>query len=129
MTEPNSENVMKKRVAILGSTGSIGTQALEVIAANPDIFSVSVLTAGGNADLLIEQAVKFKPEEVVICNEAHYERVKAALFPFNIKVYSSASALVSVVESDHVDVVLTAMVGYAGLLPTIHAIKAGKDIA
>ncbi|SDG03909.1 1-deoxy-D-xylulose 5-phosphate reductoisomerase [Dyadobacter soli] len=120
---------MKKRVAILGSTGSIGTQALEVIAAHPDHFSVSVLTAGGNADLLIEQAVKFKPEEVVICNEQHYERVKAALFPFNIKVYSSASALVSVVESDHVDVVLTAMVGYAGLLPTIHAIKAGKDIA
>jgi len=120
---------MKKRVAILGSTGSIGTQALEVIAAHPDIFSVSVLTAGGNADLLIEQAVKFKPDEVVICNEQHYERVKAALFPFNIKVYSSASALVSVVESDNVDVVLTAMVGYAGLLPTIHAIKAGKDIA
>ena len=120
---------MKKRVAILGSTGSIGTQALEVIAAHPEIFSVAVLTAGGNADLLIEQAVKFKPEEVVICNEAHYERVKAALFPFGIKVYSSASALVSVVESDHVDVVLTAMVGYAGLLPTIHAIKAGKDIA
>lgn len=120
---------MKKRVAILGSTGSIGTQALEVIAAHPEIFSVAVLTAGGNADLLIEQAVKFKPEEVVICNEAHYEGVKAALFPFGIKVYSSASALVSVVESDHVDVVLTAMVGYAGLLPTIHAIKAGKDIA
>ncbi|MCF0072663.1 1-deoxy-D-xylulose-5-phosphate reductoisomerase [Dyadobacter sp. CY261] len=120
---------MKKRVAILGSTGSIGTQALEVIEANPEIFSVSVLTAGGNADLLIEQAVKFKPGEVVICNEAHYERVKDALFPFNIKVYSSASALASVVESDHVDVVLTAMVGYAGLLPTIHAIKAGKDIA
>lgn len=120
---------MKKRVAILGSTGSIGTQALEVIAAHPDIFSVSVLTAGGNADLLIEQAVKFKPDEVVICNEQHYERVKAALFPFSIKVYSSASALVSVVESDNVDVVLTAMVGYAGLLPTIHAIKAGKDIA
>ena len=129
MTEPNSENAMKKRVAILGSTGSIGTQALEVIAAHPEIFSVAVLTAGGNADLLIEQAVKFKPEEVVICNEAHYERVKAALFPFGIKVYSSASALVSVVESDNVDVVLTAMVGYAGLLPTIHAIKAGKDIA
>lgn len=120
---------MKKRVAILGSTGSIGTQALEVIEANPDIFSVSVLTAGGNADLLIEQAVKFKPTEVVICNEQHFERVKSALLPFNIKVYSSAAALVSVVESDEVDVVLTAMVGYAGLLPTIHAIKAGKSIA
>lgn len=120
---------MKKRVAILGSTGSIGTQALEVIDANPDIFSVSVLTAGDNADLLIEQAVKFKPAEVVICNEQHFERVKSALLPFNIKVYSGAAALVSVVESDAVDVVLTAMVGYAGLLPTIHAIKARKNIA
>nr|WP_295929582.1 1-deoxy-D-xylulose-5-phosphate reductoisomerase [uncultured Dyadobacter sp.] len=120
---------MKKRVAILGSTGSIGTQALEVIDANPDIFSVSVLTAGDNADLLIEQAVKFKPAEVVICNEQHFERVKSALLPFNIKVYSGAAALVSVVESGDVDVVLTAMVGYAGLLPTIHAIKAKKNIA
>ncbi|MHA4737262.1 1-deoxy-D-xylulose-5-phosphate reductoisomerase [Dyadobacter sp. MSC1_007] len=120
---------MKKKIAILGSTGSIGTQALEVIEANSDVFSVSVLTAGDNADLLIRQAAKFRPAEVVICNEQHFEKVKSALSPFNIKVYQGAAALVSVVESDEVDVVLTAMVGYAGLLPTIHAIKAGKDIA
>ena len=121
--------MIKKKIAILGSTGSIGTQALEVIEANPEIFSVSVLTAGENADLLISQAVKFRPAEVVICNELHFEKVKAALSAFPIKVYAGASALVSVVESDEVDIVLTAMVGYAGLLPTIHAIKAGKNIA
>jgi len=120
---------MKKRIAILGSTGSIGTQTLEVIEANPQIFSVSVLTAQDNADLLIEQAVKFRPLEVVIGNEKHFEKVKNALSSFSIKVYAGASALVSVVESDFVDIVLTAMVGYSGLLPTIHAIKAGKDIA
>ncbi|CAG5071923.1 1-deoxy-D-xylulose 5-phosphate reductoisomerase [Dyadobacter sp. CECT 9623] len=120
---------MKKRIAILGSTGSIGTQALEVIAANPEVFSVSVLTAGENADLLIEQAVKFLPDEVVICSENKFDQVKSALAGFPVKVYKGAEALVSVVESDEVDIVLTAMVGYAGLLPTIHAIKAGKTIA
>jgi 1-deoxy-D-xylulose-5-phosphate reductoisomerase len=120
---------MKKNIAILGSTGSIGTQALEVMEANPDIFSVSVLTAQENADLLIEQAAKFRPKEVVIGNEKHFEKVQSALSSFNIKVHSGIDALVSVVESDHVDTVLTAMVGYAGLLPTIHAIEAGKDIA
>jgi 1-deoxy-D-xylulose-5-phosphate reductoisomerase len=120
---------MKKNIAILGSTGSIGTQALEVIEANPEVFSVAVLTAGDNADLLIEQAVKFLPHEVVICNTSHFEKVKSALSSFPIKVYQGAEALVSVVESDLVDIVLTAMVGYAGLLPTIHAIKAGKNIA
>ncbi|GGC02377.1 1-deoxy-D-xylulose-5-phosphate reductoisomerase [Dyadobacter sediminis] len=120
---------MKKRIAILGSTGSIGTQTLEVIEANPQIFSVSVLTAQDNADLLIQQAIKFRPLEVVIGNERHYEKVKSALSSIFVKVHAGASALVSVVESDSVDIVLTAMVGYAGLLPTIHAIKAGKDIA
>jgi 1-deoxy-D-xylulose-5-phosphate reductoisomerase len=120
---------MKKRIAILGSTGSIGTQTLEVVEANPQIFSVSVLTAQDNADLLIEQAIKFRPLEVVIGNEKHFEKVKTALSSFSIKVHAGASALVSVVESDSVDIVLTAMVGYSGLLPTIHAIKAGKDIA
>ncbi|KAA0990606.1 1-deoxy-D-xylulose-5-phosphate reductoisomerase [Dyadobacter aurulentus] len=120
---------MKKRIAILGSTGSIGTQALEVIEANPDIFSVSVLTAGDNANLLIEQAAKFLPAEVVICNEEKFEKVKSALTGLPVKVYKGAEALVSVVESDQIDIVLTAMVGYAGLLPTIHAIKAGKTIA
>lgn len=119
----------KKRIAILGSTGSIGTQALEVIEANPEIFSVKVLTAQNNADLLIEQAVKFLPEVVVIGNESLYDKVAAALSSFSVKVYSGDAALVSVVESDSIDIVLTAMVGYAGLLPTIHAIKAGKNIA
>lgn len=119
----------KKRIAILGSTGSIGTQTLDVIEANPEIFSVEVLTAQNNADLLIEQAVKFLPKVVVIGNESFYDKVSAALSSFSIKVYGGNSALVSVVESDSVDIVLTAMVGYAGLLPTIHAIKAGKDIA
>lgn len=120
---------MKKNIAILGSTGSIGTQALEVIEANPEIFSVAVLTAQDNADLLIEQAAKFLPKEVVIGNEKHFDKVKSALSSFNIKVYSGIEALVSVIESEEIDTVLTAMVGYAGLLPTIHAVKAGKDIA
>ncbi|GLU51119.1 1-deoxy-D-xylulose-5-phosphate reductoisomerase [Dyadobacter frigoris] len=119
----------KKRIAILGSTGSIGTQALDVIEAYPEIFSVGVLTAQNNADLLIEQAVKFLPKVVVIGNESFYDKVSAALSSFPIKVYGGNSALVSVVESDSIDIVLTAMVGYAGLLPTIHAIKAGKNIA
>ena len=120
---------MKRRIAILGSTGSIGKQALEVIEANSEIFSVEVLTAQENAALLIEQAAKFRPKEVVIGNEKLFDQVFAALSPLSIKVYGGASALVSVVESDSVDVVLTAMVGYAGLLPTIHAIKARKNIA
>lgn len=119
----------KKRIAILGSTGSIGSQTLDVIEANAEIFSVEVLTAQNNADLLIEQAVKFLPKVVVIGNESFYDKVSAALSSFPIKVYGGNSALVSVVESDSIDIVLTAMVGYAGLLPTIHAIKAGKNIA
>ena len=118
-----------KRIAILGSTGSIGTQALDVIEANPDIFSAEVLTAQNNADLLIEQAIKFKPKVVVIGNEALKDKVTSALASLPIQVYTGDAALVSVVESDTIDMVLTAMVGYAGLLPTIHAIKAGKNIA
>ncbi|SEJ09522.1 1-deoxy-D-xylulose 5-phosphate reductoisomerase [Dyadobacter koreensis] len=118
-----------KRIAILGSTGSIGTQALDVIEANQDIFSVEVLTAQNSADLLIEQAVKFKPKVVVIGNEALQDKVGSALSSLPIQVYSGDAALLSVVESDSIDMVLTAMVGYAGLLPTIHAIKAGKNIA
>lgn len=118
-----------KRIAILGSTGSIGTQALEVIEANPDVFSVEVLTAQNSADLLIQQAVKFNPKVVVIGNEALKEQVLSALSSLPIRVYSGEAALISVVESDTIDMVLTAMVGYAGLLPTIHAIKAGKNIA
>ena len=113
----------------MGSTGSIGTQALDVIEAYPDIFSVEVLTAQNSADLLIEQAVKFKPKVVVIGNEALKDKVASALSALSVQVYSGDAALVSVVESDTIDIVLTAMVGYAGLLPTIHAIKAGKNIA
>ena len=113
----------------MGSTGSIGTQALDVIEANPDIFSVEVLTAQNSAGLLIEQAVKFRPKVVVIGNESLKDSVVSALAFLPIQVYSGEAALLAVVESDTVDMVLTAMVGYSGLLPTIHAIKAGKHIA
>jgi 1-deoxy-D-xylulose-5-phosphate reductoisomerase len=119
----------KKSIAILGSTGSIGTQALEVITANPEKFEVEVLTAQDNADLLIEQAIKFKPNAVVIGNEAHYAKVKEALIPKDIKVFAGENALASVVQMDTIDLVLTALVGYAGLKPTIKAIEAGKSIA
>ncbi len=119
----------KKSIAILGSTGSIGTQALEVIAANPEKFEVEVLTAQNNADLLIEQAKKFKPNAVVIGNEEHYQKVKEALVPLDIKVFAGENSLLSVVQMDTIDLVLTALVGYAGLKPTIEAIEAGKTIA
>ncbi|MBJ6117005.1 1-deoxy-D-xylulose-5-phosphate reductoisomerase [Pontibacter sp. BT310] len=118
-----------KRIAILGSTGSIGTQALEVIAANPESFELEVITAYNNADLLIEQALKFKPNVVVIAREDLYTIVSDALQHEDIKVYAGANALCSVVEMGTVDMVLTAMVGYAGLQPTIRAIQAGKEIA
>ncbi|RIJ36986.1 1-deoxy-D-xylulose-5-phosphate reductoisomerase [Pontibacter oryzae] len=118
-----------KRIAILGSTGSIGTQALEVIKANPEAFELEVITAHSNADLLIQQALEFKPNAVVITREDLYEQVQAALQQQDIKVYAGQKALCSVVEMGTIDMVLTAMVGYAGLLPTIHAIKAGKQIA
>jgi len=119
----------KKRIAILGSTGSIGTQALEVIAAQPDFFEVEVLTAQNNAALLIEQAKKFNPNAVVIGNDDHYQLVKEALLPHNIKVFAGEKALASIVEMDTIDLVLTALVGYSGLKPTIKAIEAGKQIA
>ncbi|MDB5261168.1 MAG: 1-deoxy-D-xylulose 5-phosphate reductoisomerase [Adhaeribacter sp.] len=118
-----------KKIAILGSTGSIGTQALEVIGAHPDAFTVEVLTAQNNADLLIRQAIAFKPNVVVIGNEQLYDSVFAALDPHHIKVYAGSNALNAVVEMDTIDVVLTAMVGYAGLKPTLRAIQAGKNIA
>ena len=120
---------MKKRIAILGSTGSIGTQALEVIAQNPDHFEVEVLTANNNLELLIEQAIRFQPNVVVITNSCHYEVVKEALANEPVKVYAGREAIQQVVEMDTIDVVLTAMVGYSGLIPTINAIKAGKHIA
>ncbi|MHA6249752.1 1-deoxy-D-xylulose-5-phosphate reductoisomerase [Pontibacter sp. CAU 1760] len=118
-----------KRIAILGSTGSIGTQALEVIKANPEQFELEVITAHSNADLLIEQALAFKPNVVVIARDDLYTQVQDALQHEDIKVYAGANALCSVVEMGTVDMVLTAMVGYAGLQPTIQAIKAGKQIA
>lgn len=120
---------MIKRIAILGSTGSIGTQALDVIQQHPDAFAVSVLTAQSNADLLVEQAKHFHPSHVVIGDESKYTFVKNALSGIDIKVLAGANALQEVVCYDHVDVVLTALVGYAGLLPTVKAVKAGKPIA
>ncbi|MNJ83271.1 1-deoxy-D-xylulose 5-phosphate reductoisomerase [compost metagenome] len=121
--------MQKKGVAILGSTGSIGTQALEVIQAYPDRFDLQVLTAQSNAELLIEQAKKFQPNAVVIGDEAKYQEVKDALFSEDIHVYAGAQALCQVVEFQEIAVVLTALVGYAGLKPTLAAIEAGKDIA
>lgn len=118
-----------KHIAILGSTGSIGTQALDVIAANPDNFVVEVLTANGSCDLLIEQALKFKPNAVVIGDETKFKKVQDALFDEGIKVYAGIDAIAQVVEMEEIDVVLTALVGYAGLKPTINAIKAKKPIA
>lgn len=118
-----------KKIAILGSTGSIGTQTLQVIEANPEQFRAEVLTANNNARLLIEQALKFKPDSVVIANEAKYNQVKEALQHEDIKVYAGADAIAQVVTLANVDLVVTAMVGYSGLIPTIEAIKAGKNIA
>jgi 1-deoxy-D-xylulose-5-phosphate reductoisomerase len=119
----------KKGIAILGSTGSIGTQALEVLEAYPDRFSLEVITAGKNADLLIAQALKFHPNSVVIGDESQYQKVKDALINEDIHVYAGEDAICQVVESNEVDVVLTALVGYAGLKPTLRAIDAGKTIA
>lgn len=119
----------KKGIAILGSTGSIGTQALEVIAAYPEYFDLEVITAGKNADLLIEQALKFQPNSVVIVDESQYLKVKEALAHEPIHVYAGEEALCQVVESSQVHTVLTALVGYAGLKPTLRAIEAKKTIA
>jgi 1-deoxy-D-xylulose-5-phosphate reductoisomerase len=122
-------DIKKRHIAILGSTGSIGTQAVDVVKSHPDRFQVEVLTTNNNADLLIEQAIDLKPNVVVICNETRYDQVFGALDPLGIKVYAGAKAIASVVQMDTIDMVLTAMVGYAGLLPTIKAIEAGKSIA
>lgn len=120
---------MKKQICILGSTGSIGTQALDVIAQHSDLYEVYCLTANNRVDELAAQARKFHPAAVVIANEAHYDRLKSLLDDCpDIKVYAGAAALDDIVEAGPVDMVLTAMVGYAGLSPTIHAIKAGKKI-
>lgn len=119
----------KRAIAILGSTGSIGTQALEVIDQHPDDFEVEVLTAKNNATLLIEQAKKFNPNAVVIGKEDLYNEVKDALLPLGIKVFAGENALATIVEMDTIDLVITALVGYSGLKPTMRAIQAGKHIA
>lgn len=118
-----------KRLAILGSTGSIGTQTLEVMEAHPDLFCVEVLTANQNVGLLAEQAIRFKPNMVVIADESKYGSLKEALKAEDIKVYAGKEALAQVVAAGTVDVVVTATVGYSGLLPTVNAIQAGKIIA
>jgi 1-deoxy-D-xylulose-5-phosphate reductoisomerase len=119
----------KKNIAILGSTGSIGTQALDVVRANKDKFIVEVLTGNGNADLLIKQAIEFNPNTVVIADETKYQYVKEALSSYDIKVFAGNKAITQVVQMESIDMVLAAIVGYAGLESTISAIKAGKQIA
>lgn len=121
--------MQKKGIAILGSTGSIGTQALEVIQAYPETFDLQVITANYNADLLIKQAIEHKPNMVVIADETQYQKVNDALWDHDINVYAGADALAQVCETQEVDTVLTALVGYAGLKPTLTAIRAGKNIA
>lgn len=118
-----------KKIALLGSTGSIGQQTLDIIASNPDLFSVEVLTANNNVNLLIEQAMKLMPNVVIISNEEKYPEIKEALSELPIKVYAGCDAIAQVVEMGSIDTVVTAMVGFSGLLPTIRAVKAGKQIA
>ena len=120
---------MKRRVAILGSTGSIGNQALEVISRHPEMFEVVTLTANTNAQLLIKQAKEFDPYSVVIASEAKYDEVFKALDPLGIKVFTGDDSISEIVKSSNIDIVLTAMVGFSGLKPTVEAIKAGKAIA
>ena len=120
---------MQKQVAILGSTGSIGTQTLEVIEKYPDHFNLEILTARNNADVLIAQTRKFLPNHVVITNEDKYEYVSQKLSDLPVKVYAGNDALEQIVEMDSVDIIMSALVGFSGLLPTLRAIRAGKDIA
>ncbi|MBK7029215.1 MAG: 1-deoxy-D-xylulose-5-phosphate reductoisomerase [Bacteroidales bacterium] len=124
-----SQHTLKRRIAILGSTGSIGTQALEVIRDHPAELDVEVLTAHSNAALLIRQALEFKPNVVVIGKESMYERVFEALDPFDVKVYAGEEAIAQVVSMETIDMVLVALVGFSGLNPTLQAIEAGKAIA
>lgn len=119
----------KRHLAILGSTGSIGTQALDVIGQHPELFEVELLTANTNSSLLIEQAIKFKPNAVVICDESKYEEVSQTLDPHYIKVFTGIDSICDLVKGSNIDMVLTAMVGFSGLKPTVSAIKAGKIIA
>lgn len=121
--------IKKKQIAILGSTGSIGTQTLDIINEYPELFRASVLVAGNNVDLLIEQALLHKPDIAVIANESKFGKLKTALESSGIKVAAGAQAVAEAMEYDKVDIVVTAAVGYSGLIPTLHAIKAGKRIA
>ena len=118
----------KRKIAILGSTGSIGTQTLEVISEQPEHFQVELLTAGNNYELLIDQAKRFNPSTVVIGNKEYLQLVKAALEPLNIHVYGGHESIVQCMASDAIDTVVTALVGYSGLEPTLEAIRNGKTI-
>ena len=120
---------MPERIALLGSTGSIGTQALDIISKYPEKFTVEVLVAGDNIDLLIQQALKYQPDSVVIANTGHYQQLKETLRNTNIKIYAGKEAVEQVVTLSTVDVVIASIVGYSGVRPTIAAIKAGKKIA
>jgi 1-deoxy-D-xylulose-5-phosphate reductoisomerase len=124
-----NESKKIKRIAILGSTGAIGTQALDVISKHRDLYEVSVLTANNNVALLAQQARTFLPDTVVIANESRWEELKEYLADLPVKVFAGADSLCDAVENPQVDMVLTAMVGYSGLRPTVHAIRAGKTIA
>ncbi|MEI6436325.1 MAG: 1-deoxy-D-xylulose-5-phosphate reductoisomerase [Bacteroidota bacterium] len=120
---------MKKNIAILGSTGSIGTQALDVVRSHPDLFCVEALTAYSNCDLLIKQAIEFSPNAVVIGNVDCYSKVSEALKSFPVKVFAGQESIAQIVEIDEIDLVISALVGYAGLKPTLGAINAGKNVA
>lgn len=120
---------MKKKIAILGSTGSIGRQALEVIESNPDLLQTEILVANNNSDLLIEQALKYQPNTVVIGNETHYQKVSDALSKYDIKVFAGEDSVNQIVESTQIDIVLASIVGFAGLKSTLRAIEAKKNIA
>jgi len=120
---------LKKRIAILGSTGSIGTQALDIVRLHPDMFTVEVITARSNCDLLIRQAIEFQPNAIVIGNNSCYGKVADALRAYPVKVFSGDESIAQIVEMDSIDLVLVAMVGYAGLKPTLRAIESGKQIA
>jgi 1-deoxy-D-xylulose-5-phosphate reductoisomerase len=120
---------MKKKIAILGSTGSIGRQALEVIESNPDLLQAEILVANNNSDLLIEQALKYQPNTVVIGNETHYQKVSDALSKYDIKVFAGEDSVNQIVESTEIDIVLASIVGFAGLKSTLRAIEAKKNIA
>ena len=118
---------MKKSIAILGSTGSIGTQALDVVRSHPGLFGVEVLTAQSNCDLLIRQAVEFSPNAVVIGNKDCYAKVSEALKSYPVKVFAGQESIAQIVEIEGIDLVISALVGYAGLKPTLNAISAGKN--